>query len=535
MNYRNRLLLLLALVMLLIGHLSASAQDKAEWMSQLPDDVFVSQLSIPGAHDAGTGHGTAGDSFARTQDKTLTEMWDSGVRAFDLRPSVDGDRLRIYHGILSTDLYFDDALSTLCGLLDSYPSETCIVVMRHEDDHDSGSSSWNTMMKALLTAKPTKVHTVNFNPMAKLGDVRGKMIILSRDAYDTRPVGGFITGWGHSADFSSQKSGRIRGVGTTGQLYVQDYYDVSASGATATKTASVNRLLQFSTEENTDPATWVINHTSGYTTTFFGIATQDGYRDNAKTQNTAVIDYLKDHSGATGILVMDYAATDRSGHYDVMGQTLTDALIANNLTDGPNTDYFRALAAIDNGTVYRVFTEVDGTRFYLTADGYLSSEVSQGGVFTFSRVKGQAYAYGFNLQNAYFSNPPVEGNPTLNNGHIATNTQKRNTWEAQVFFLNAEGKYAVRATNAAGGTSGWAVNADTYWVVNSGTDAPKAEYGTAATYVWQLEEYDELTAIAPLPAQGRRSSNLVFDAAGRRRAQPSRGLNIINGKAVVGR
>ena len=52
----------------------------SSWMSGVGDNTFVSQMSIPGVHDAGTGHGFTtlygiiGDQFARTQDKTLTQM-----------------------------------------------------------------------------------------------------------------------------------------------------------------------------------------------------------------------------------------------------------------------------------------------------------------------------------------------------------------------------------------------------------------------------------------------------------------------------
>lgn len=119
------------------------------WMASIPDNTFVSQLSIPGSHDAGTGHGVnnylvfvSGSKYAITQEKTLTDQWNSGIRAFDLRPAVDNSRLRIYHGIISTNLYMDNALTTLCGLLDSHPTETCIVIVRHESEADSNSSEW---------------------------------------------------------------------------------------------------------------------------------------------------------------------------------------------------------------------------------------------------------------------------------------------------------------------------------------------------------------------------------------------------------
>ncbi|MBP5770394.1 MAG: hypothetical protein J6W75_03425 [Bacteroidaceae bacterium] len=519
-------------LMLGVGILSASADDNSAWMKNIDDKTYVSQLSIPGSHDAGTGHGLnnvyaiiSGDQYARTQDKTLTEQWNSGIRAFDLRPSVDEGRLRIYHGLVSTNLYLDEAFSTLCGLLDQHPTETCIVIMRHENDHDNGDENWKTLMNSLLNSEPVQSHAVNFDPAAKVGDVRGKIIILCRDAYGTTPVGGFVTGWGFDANFNNQKGGKIKGRGSEGPLYVQDYYDMSASGAPATKSSSIQRMLQFSCSENTNTNLWVINHTSGYSKTQsianYNLATSDGYRDNAATQNPVVINYLSNHTGPTGVVLMDFSGEDVSSGYNVMGQTLTDALIANNFKESPNADYFRALDAIEDGGKYYVTTICNDKKYYLMPTGYLTNLERQAGRFTFSRVNGDAYYYGFQLKDAYFTNPPVGGNPTLKNGHIATDaTSHRNNWEAQVFLLNGEGKYAVRATNAAGGTSGWAVNAETYWTVTSGS-RPKAEYSKTPSYVWQLEIPESANTVSDnLSFEEASRENRIYDLSGRQ-VQPS--------------
>ena len=473
--------------------------DNSAWMSSVPDNTFVSQLSIPGSHDAGTGHGVnnvyvvvSGSTYATTQEKNLTQQWNSGIRAFDLRPAVDGSSLRIYHGIVSTNLYMDNALSTLCGLLDSHPTETCIVIMRHESEADDNNSNWSAKIKELLGSNPTKSHAVNFDPMAKLGDVRGKLIILSRDTYDTNPVGGYITGWGFNSDFNNQKGGKIKGIGTEGPLYVQDFYDVSASGAPATKTASIQRMLQFSTSENTNPGLWVINQTSGYSKTksilSYTLATSDGYRDNAQTQNQAAISYINGHPGPAGIILMDFAGEDASNGYNVKGQALTDALIASNSKAGTHADYFRALGDINAGGEYCISTTFNGTKYFLTTDGKLTNDEINAGIFTFSRAEGVTYTYGFNLLNSYFTNPTQSsGNVNYNSGYIRTDaSSKRKDWEAQVFFKNSAGKYAIRATNA-NGSGNWEAASKAYWTVNSGTNGPVAEYSNSMNYVWNLE------------------------------------------------
>ena len=497
---------LLVAIALYWSTLNVQAGNEA-WMANIPDNTFLSQLSIPGTHDAGTGHGVnnylgfiSGSTYAVTQEKTLTEQWNSGIRAFDLRPAVDGSRLRIYHGVISTNLYMDNALSTLCSLLDSHPTETCIVIIRHEDDSesDSNKAKWPSMIKELLNSAPTSTHAVNFDPTAKLGDVRGKILILSRDNYDTNPVGGYITGWGFSSDFNNQKNGKISGVGTQGPLYIQDFYDVSASGAPATKTSSIQRLLQFSTSENTNPGLWVINQTSGYSKTgsMFGytFATSDGYRDNAQTQNAAAISYINSHAGPTGIILMDFAGEDTSGSYQVKGQALTNAIIASNTKPSLNTEYFRALATIIPSKKYVVTTKVNGVKYYLTTRGLLTNDVASAGVFTFSRVEGAAYTYGFNLQNAYFTSPAISsGSVVYNSGRIRTNSSnKRKDWEAQVLFLNNAGKYAIRATNA-NGTGNQEEAAKAFWTVNNSDDGPVAEYSSSMNYIWDIENTIDVT------------------------------------------
>ena len=70
-------------------------------------------------------------------------------------------------------------------------------------------------------------------------------------------------------------------------------------------------------------------------------------------------------------------------------------------------------------------------------------------------------------------------------GNIQTSTRGDNTWEAQVFFLK-DGKYAVRAGNAAAATSGWAWVAGSYWTVED-APTPIAQYQWDPAYIWELE------------------------------------------------
>ena len=160
---------------------------------------------------------------------------------------------------------------------------------------------------------------------------------------------------------------------------------------------------------------------------------------------------------------------------------------------GEVTDYDRALASIEDGKNYSVFTEVDGQKYYVTADGKLTNDESARGAFGFQKVNGAQYAEGFLLNsqnNTRFSNPYTTTEAALTNGSLNISTNNRADWEAQVFFQNTDGKYAVRATNAKynGETSGWAWIGNTYWTANAGEEGPLAEYQWEPNYIWQLEE-----------------------------------------------
>ena len=311
-----------------------------DWMGRLDDNLYVMQMSIPGTHDAATGDGFTwgeiGDLFGKTQDLNLSDQWKAGVRAFDLCPSVeDKDNgtadLVIYHGILATNTRFADALRLLCDSLKAHPSEFAIVLMRFEDDNGGSRTTWNKLVTELLNSDEIKAMTVDFTPRLTLGDVRGKLLIASRDTYGSTPVGAFISGWSHSSAFDQQKNAKIRGRSSSCTLYAQDFYELTEDGALQKKVSAITSMLDFSTKLHTRRTIlncWIINHCSGYTQS----ASADGNRDCAATTNKAVIDYLSDenHAGPTGLIMMDFAGTNHSGNYDVMGQTLVQAIIDNN-------------------------------------------------------------------------------------------------------------------------------------------------------------------------------------------------------------
>lgn len=322
------------------------------WMKRLPDNTLVSVLSIPGTHDSATGHGFTnslfgafGDDYAKTQDVKIPDQWALGIRAFDMRPSLYSDYININHGIVPTKLRFNNALRMLRDSLVANPSEFAVIHLLHADEGDqSNSGNYTDRLLSLLGEDDLKDFFVSFRKDLKLKDVRGKILLLSRDSYADTPVGGFFKGWTGDIDWTRQTSGSIVGPSNaTAPLYVQDYSDTHNDGGVALKVEALQKLLTTSCKRNLQSTIWVFNLASAYSkvSSLFGnqLSLSDGYRDNATYTNAAIVDFLANEQnpvGPTGIVLMDYAGVEWSGKYQTRGWDAVNSLKNNNfryLTD----------------------------------------------------------------------------------------------------------------------------------------------------------------------------------------------------------
>lgn len=313
-----------------------TAMHAGDWMKNLPDNIYISQLSIPGTHDSGTGNGVALAAFSQCQDIPVSQQWAAGIRAFDLRPKVKGSYININHGIAATKLRFDDALFLIRDSLAAHPSEFAVVHYHYDTDFDKDKDKYLPMLKSLLERDDMKDFLVPFRRDLTLGDVRGKMLLISRQGYADPPyAGGCIGGWTSSLDWERQKEGWIIGMdhsyNSYTPLYMQDYYNF-ADNPTGfkEKTDAINQMLDWSYAHittNPGDVVWVMNFTSAYPG---GIPSANGYRKVASYTNGTVINFFESRPpGPTGVIFMDYCV-DWSNGYHTRGQELIDTLIANN-------------------------------------------------------------------------------------------------------------------------------------------------------------------------------------------------------------
>ena len=327
-SFMNKVLILLsALVMSLT--IKAQVSDYQNWMSGLDDDAFICQLSIPGAHDAcsssfsglsAIGAATSG----KDQTKSVQQMLPLGARLFDLRPAVKNSKLTICHGILVTSFDFNTVMGQLRDYVIAHPTEFCVVVIRHEVEADDSNSSFGSLLQTSLAS--FKDYLVNFRPNLTVGEARGKILFISRDAYN-EPIYG-----GRTVDLSDNRSnindmlgGHCFGPGTYKcSWWLQDHYEYS--DVNTKKQAILDMLTRSYQLAGKYNYTWVVNETSGYK----GTGTNSACQTNAKTTNPYLQQLLAsgNYNGPAGLVFMDYCCDgDGSGYY---GLSLTKELINHN-------------------------------------------------------------------------------------------------------------------------------------------------------------------------------------------------------------
>ncbi len=327
-SFMNKVFLLLsALVMSLT--IKAQVSDYQNWMSQLDDDAFICQLSIPGAHDACSSSFSSASAFAalvsgKDQTKSVQQMLPLGARLFDLRPAVKNNKLTICHGILVTSFDFNTVMGQLRDYVIAHPTEFCVVVIRHEVEADDSNSSFGSLLQTSLAS--FKDYLVNFRPNLTVGEARGKILFISRDAYN-EPIYG-----GRTVDLSDNRSnindmlgGHCFGPGTYKcSWWLQDHYEYS--DVNTKKQAILDMLTRSYQLAGKYNYTWVVNETSGYK----GTGTNSACQTNAKTTNPYLQQLLAsgNYNGPAGLVFMDYCCDgDGSGYY---GLSLTKELINHN-------------------------------------------------------------------------------------------------------------------------------------------------------------------------------------------------------------
>ncbi|XP_061787068.1 1-phosphatidylinositol phosphodiesterase-like isoform X1 [Nerophis lumbriciformis] len=99
------------------------------WMSAIPDDRPLSEVTMPGTHNTMALYGGV---YAECQTWSLANQLQAGIRFLDVRVRhVDG-KLIIHHGVVYQQAHFGDVLRGVADFLSNYSSETVLMRIKEE-------------------------------------------------------------------------------------------------------------------------------------------------------------------------------------------------------------------------------------------------------------------------------------------------------------------------------------------------------------------------------------------------------------------
>lgn len=165
------------------------------WMSHLPDDMRLSDVSIPGTHDSGTAHTDTNNFGAQCQNLSIHDQLYNGVRYFDLRFGTRDSEVTspghvivtqasLVHGNTDTclfngeELVLEQVMEWITTFLERNPGET-VIIQPKEDRGDQPVRTYvYNFFKKMVSENPELFYIGDHVPT--MAECRGKILILSR-------------------------------------------------------------------------------------------------------------------------------------------------------------------------------------------------------------------------------------------------------------------------------------------------------------------------------------------------------------------
>ena len=191
----------------------SGSEKYANWMSQLDDNVSIRNINMPGSHDTMALYSIA-DLAGQCQSLSLHDQLNLGVRFLDIRLKEDHDKLIAVHGFIDQKVSFETITKTIEEFIEKNPSEFIIMSVKEEADPSNSEISFENSLKSYLNKD---IYLKDTELPNKLGDVRGKVMLLSRYENSTIGVPAY-DGWKDSVSFTLPND-----------IYVQDTYQITSA------------------------------------------------------------------------------------------------------------------------------------------------------------------------------------------------------------------------------------------------------------------------------------------------------------------
>lgn len=296
---------------------------KGAWMSCIPQNVFYTMLSVPGSHDAATSSAKLLTFSSKTQNKTIAEQLELGVRALDLRPSAT-DNLEIKHSSIGTGVTLAQAIESMRSYLEKNPTEFIYATIHLEGStNDNKTKNWSNKVYALVKAAVDGGYALEaLSKDAKLADYKGKIIFIYRDDLtgDNQIYNAAKVAWNDNI----ARTVKVRGTnGNEINDFLISYQDIWESSDLDENTGGISGYFaqKGGVKNNNDKVSMVKKYIDDATGSkdqrlIFNFASYSGgsVSDRAKAIMPSVNSYIVSKKNRLGVILADFVDATYGGY-----------------------------------------------------------------------------------------------------------------------------------------------------------------------------------------------------------------------------
>jgi len=176
-------------------HLPVITLDYSNWMSYLPNNMPLKDLSIPGTGATFSYQTSQNPDLYKAQTLTLEEQWNAGIRAFEIISERASSSTTSLGGInvdcngkptgYTVRDVFEFLLDKLGGNTSTPSKETAVLMLTYQPHSNTRNPTTYIrnlvlLYQNLISTYPASKCFVKYDPSLTLNQVRGKLMILVR-------------------------------------------------------------------------------------------------------------------------------------------------------------------------------------------------------------------------------------------------------------------------------------------------------------------------------------------------------------------
>ncbi len=253
------------------------------WLKFIDGKLPINQISLPGTHDSATGtysEGIGEGGMVKTQDDSVYEQLNSGIRFIDARCRHISNSFAMHHGKIYLNKMFGDILNECKRFLQENPSEFILMSVKREHTEEQCTRSFQETFEKEYYDSYWWFGEDRF-PL--LEEVRGKIVLFSRFGGPH----GIQTSWKDNATFD---------IGE--RIHVQDEYNQTDE---VKKWHAIENAWSFAAYRgNTE---WMTINFTSIAAGFWGTRS---IRDYAEDKNPELATHIMSRGECCGVVVSDF-------------------------------------------------------------------------------------------------------------------------------------------------------------------------------------------------------------------------------------